>query len=203
MIEGPTQLEIADVPVVVADQVDQTAGAAPVLEDSENHGNRSQIGNQSKTQDQEKWNTISKCSSKGSKVNVCVGDFVRFRSKDSEEWSRGVVTKSTGRAGAANQNTYNVYKENGVMKINCDILHVDKLQQLIEETVNNQPNVAERERELADSPKLTAAKQIELDISKKFGVVSKVKTVDSTVKKKVVSKVKDEVNGKVKKKKDT
>ena len=127
-LEDPAQLEIADEPVVAADQVDRAVGASPVLENSEgNHGNHSQIEEKFKTQNQEK-SIIEEADT-----------------SDSVECK--MELRTTAR---------------------------------LAQTRMAQPGLAQTHTVKR------SVKQVELDKSKKFGVVSEVKdkTVDSKVKKK-------------------
>ncbi len=182
-IGNPAQREEAAVPVVAVD-IDKVCG------------NHSQSG-QFKTQNRERWSVVSKCDSKGSKVDLSAGDVVRYKDSSSEEWNRGIVTQRTGRVGAANQNTFNVDKEKGELRINCDKLQVEKLEQTIEEALNSQLENTDDIvllTKLTDSPQLKAAKKVELDRFKRFNVFSEVKdTGQTTVSSRWVVTEKDDV----------
>ena len=161
------QSEIADVPAVANDN-----------DHTENH---SQI-EKFKTTNQRSWCDVNNRDGKtrsSKAVQLKAGDVVRFKADDSNDWNRGMIMQRTGKIGGANQNTFNVDRDQeGQLNINCDKLQVEKLQQTTEEAVNSQLEEADDTvllTKLADSPELKAAKQFELNRFNKFDVFSEEK----------------------------
>ena len=118
----------------------------------------------------ESWDKISNKDTGKIKVNLKAGDVVRYRENSDSDWNRGVITERTGRSGSV-RNTFNVDKEEGNERINCDKLEVEKLQQTLDEAAQS---VTYIEGDIyltkTDDPLVTEAKKTELERFKKFGV---------------------------------
>jgi hypothetical protein len=85
----------------------------------------------------EAWSSVSSKDSGGQKVDLIVGDVIRFRLNDTDVWERAVVTQRTGKT-RTTQNTFNVDQEEGDSRINCDKLYVEKLTETLAEAVSKQ-----------------------------------------------------------------
>ncbi len=115
----------------------------------------------------ESWSVISNKDSEKTTVELKPGDVVRYRTSSDSEWTRGVITQKTGRSGGNVRNTFNVDKDEGAERINCDKLEVRKLQQTIEEALKSDVFLTKPDE---DSPVLKAAKNTELQRFTEFGV---------------------------------
>jgi len=137
--------------------------------------------NQDQNQTQSEWSLVSSKDSSGKKVDLSAGDVIRFREDDADEWERAIVLQRTGRSGST-KNTFNVDKDEGGTRINCDKLHVERLTETLEQAVYKQFPANETVEEdtmflmrVPDSEEVQRAKATELERFKEFGVYQEVK----------------------------
>ena len=156
----------------ISDEVSRTITTHP-----ENEG--SETTNEQLGQNHEEWTSVSE-QGNTSKVSLKKGDIIRYRESEGTEWERGLVMSRAGKATGLYKNSFNILKDGSQ-----DLTSVDVDQTIVEKMDIDSPDqvmLIEEDSEILvvnspEDPKVTRAKEAEIQKFKEFDVYKEVKDV--------------------------
>ena len=134
------------------------------------------------------WCTISKPETK-TKISLKKDDIIRYRNSEEQEWTNGLIINRAGKVGGKYENNFNVRankSDESITVVNLKDYHVEKLDE--DKCSSNEEVLFIEDNESADiillnskmiqeNPKITQAKQEELQKFKEFGTYEEVKDI--------------------------
>ena len=128
---------------------------------------------------EKEWTKVSEHGSV-SKVALKKGDIIRYQESQGADWEKGLVMSRAGKASGKYKNTFNILKDGTQDQTQVDIDQV-ALEKLSSE-VNDQVMLIEEDAEIfvinsPEDPKVTKAKEAEIQKFKEFDVYKEVKDV--------------------------
>ena len=125
------------------------------------------------------WTTVSSHGNT-SKVSLNKGDVIRYREAESDTWERGLIMSRAGKANGKYKNCFNILKDGNQdqTQVNVDNVALEKLDPEAKEQIM----LIDEDSEIlvlksSEDPKVTKAKQDELQKFKEFNVYKEVKDV--------------------------